>query len=136
MARFDLPELTGGRVPFRFKSTDSDPITVWAHPPTPEEIAAAMRDANLRFDDHGTVQLDNPLDGAPKMAQAHVLLAHLCIEAVENLDAWPQMCRQISPDGLERLTPSAKDMLPRVVCKHVGESLLKKSEVAPEQGEP
>lgn len=137
MARFDLPELTGGRVPFRFKSTDPEqPITVWAHHPTPEEVAAAFRDAGLRFDDKGVAQLDHPLDSAPRMAQAHVLLGHLCIEAVENLDAWPQLCRQFSPDGLERLIPAAASMIPRVVSKHVGEALLKQSEVSPAQGEP
>lgn len=136
MARFDLPELTGARVPFRFKSdTPDQTITVWAHPPTPEEIAAAMRDAGLRFDDKGVVQLENPLDSAPRMAQAHVLLSHLCIESVENLDGWPSQCRQGSPDGLERLTPAAQALMPRVVCKHIGTEMIKQSEVSPEQGE-
>lgn len=137
MPHFDLPELTGGRVAFRFKSTDpNEMITLWAHHPSPEELAAAMRDAGVVLNDKGEMLVDNPLDSAPRMANVQVLLADLCIDAAEALDGWPDKCRCVGPDGLERLTPAAQNALPRIARRKVGEQLMRVSEVSDSQGEP
>ena len=77
MAGFDTTKLTGGRTCITFPSdTEGLTINIWAHHPTPEETAAAFRDAGLSLDEKGEVEYpsDNRFDVAPSMARAYVNL--------------------------------------------------------------
>lgn len=136
MALFDVPKLSGGRERYPFPATDGTEIAVWAHHPTPEELAAAFRDAGVNMSEEGKVSFgsDNQFEAAIKNSAAYVALADLCIEACENLDGWPENPRTKWPDGLERLSKEAFELLPRIVKRQVGEQLFKASRVSEAEG--
>lgn len=136
MAVFDLPKLSGSREKFSFPGSDGTEIIIWAHHPTPEELAAAYRDAGVAMDNEGTVTFgsENHFEAAVKSSAALVELAWLCIEATENLDGWPSVARSTSPDGLDRLTRDARAIIPRVVAKAVGDRLVDASKLSTDEG--
>jgi len=136
MSMFDIPKLSGGRERFAFPATDGTEIVVWAHHPTPEELAAAFRDGGVSMSEEGKISFgsDNQFEAAVKNSASYVALAHLCVEACENLDNWPSSSRGKHPDGLDRLTIDARALLPRLVLKHIGEQLFKASRVSEAEG--
>jgi len=137
MAGFDLARLYGGRTQIHFDSSDPDaPIIAWCHYPTPEESAQAFQHAGLTLDDDGRIEYpsNNRFEIAPAMARAHVELACLCIDDVENLDDWPSVCTEIAPSGLTRLTAAAISLLPRLAMRKIGEQMWELSQVSEEEG--